>query len=117
MRLIDADALEELFRETISHIAKNPKMLGKLEHMVRASVMVIEMINDAPTIKPQEWIPCSKRLPEEGVEVLGTDDHGCIRHVVKDKCRLYEFSTYEEMMHINIVAWMPLPEPWKGDRE
>ena len=66
---------------------------------------------------PYEWIPCSERLPEEGIEVLGTDDHGCIRHVVKDKSTLYEFATYEEMMHINIVAWQPLPEPWKGDRE
>lgn len=64
-----------------------------------------------------KWIPVSERMPEEGTEVLGTDDHGCVRHVVKDKCSLYEFATYEEMMHINIVAWQPLPEPWKGDRE
>lgn len=61
-----------------------------------------------------EWIPVCERMPEEGTEVLGVDDHGCIRHVVKDKCNPYEFATYEEMMHINIVAWMPLPDPWKG---
>ena len=66
---------------------------------------------------PYEWIPCSERLPEEGTEVLGTDRDGCIRHVVKDETSLYEFATYEEMMHIDIVAWMPLPEPWKGAEE
>lgn len=60
-----------------------------------------------------QWIPCSERLPEEGTEVLGTDDHGCIRHVVKDKSASYEFATYEEMMHIDIVAWQPLPKPYK----
>ena len=64
-----------------------------------------------------KWIPVFERLPEEGTEVLGTDDHGCIRHVVKDKSALYEFATYEEMMHINIVACMPLPYPWKGEEE
>lgn len=53
MRTIDADALEELFREVIGGIAKKPEMNGNLEHMVRASAMVIEMIQDAPTIKPR----------------------------------------------------------------
>ena len=49
-RLIDADALEELFREVIGNIAKRKEMEPVLEHMVRASAMVIEMIDDAPTI-------------------------------------------------------------------
>ena len=52
-RCIDADALEELFREVIGGIAKKPEMNGNLEHMVRASAMVIEMIQDAPTIEPR----------------------------------------------------------------
>jgi len=58
MRLIDADALEELFREVIGSIAKKPEMTGNLEHMIRASAMVIEMIKDAPTLEviPIEWI-------------------------------------------------------------
>lgn len=50
MRLIDADALEELFRETIGHIAKRPEIDGALEHMVRASAMAVEMIRDAQTV-------------------------------------------------------------------
>lgn len=50
MRLIDADELEELFREVIGNIAKKPEMKGNLEHMVRASAMVIQMIQDAPSI-------------------------------------------------------------------
>lgn len=54
MRAIDADALEELFREVIGNIAKKPEMTGSLEHMVRASAMVIEMIKDAPTIEPEK---------------------------------------------------------------
>ena len=60
MRLIDADALKELFREVIGHIAKKPEMNGNLEHMIRASAMVIQMIDDAPTVQPERktgrWI-------------------------------------------------------------
>ena len=63
-----------------------------------------------------KWISCSERLPEEGTEVLGTDRNGCIRHVYKDKTGLYEFATVEEGMHIGIVAWMPLPDPYKEDK-
>lgn len=51
MRAIDADELEELFREVIGAIARKKEMNGAMEHMVRASAMVIEMINDAPTIE------------------------------------------------------------------
>ena len=50
MKLIDADALEKLFREVIGGIAKEPELTGSLEHMVRASSMVIQMIQDAPMI-------------------------------------------------------------------
>lgn len=53
-RLIDSDALEELFREVIGSIAKRKEMEPVLEHMVRASAMVVEMIDDAPTIIPAE---------------------------------------------------------------
>lgn len=49
-RLGDLDQLKELFREVIGNIAKRKEIEPALEHMVRASAMVIEMIDDAPTI-------------------------------------------------------------------
>ena len=52
MKLIDADALKELFSEVIGSIAKKPEMNGNLEHMIRASAMVIQMIDDAPSAQP-----------------------------------------------------------------
>ena len=112
MRLIDADALEELFRETISHIAKNPKMSGNLEHMVRASAMVIEMINDAPTIEPQKWISCDERLPEDYIRVLTTNS----------KIGAWEVDINSRnvagwIYSSDPVAWMPLPEPYKEEEE
>ena len=56
MRLIDADELKELFREVIGGIAKKPEIQKDLEHMVRASAMTIQMIDDAPTIEAEPVI-------------------------------------------------------------
>lgn len=49
-RLIDAEELKELFRETITGIATRTDMKGAYEHMIRVSAMVIDMIDDAPTV-------------------------------------------------------------------
>lgn len=107
MRLIDADRLCEdlLNRWSIADTRKE-----ELIRQVMADI-VTPIVVSQPTVN--QWIPCSERLPEEGSEVLGTDRNGCIRHVYKDKTGLYEFATVEEGMHIGIIAWMPLPEPYK----
>jgi len=68
------------------------------------------LIEDLPPVIPKqetsEWIPCSERLPEAGVTVLVTSDHGyvytsCFRHGE------FEYGG-------NAIAWMPLPDPYKG---
>lgn len=58
MRPIDADELKELFREVIGGIAKKPEIQKDLEHMVRASAMTIQMIDDAPTIEAEPVVRC-----------------------------------------------------------
>lgn len=74
------------------------------------------VLNRLPSAdRPQEWIPCDKELPALMTGVLGTDEYGYIRHVYRairhGKSR---FETVEEGMGINILAWLPLPKPWKG---
>ena len=67
MRLIDADALKELFSEVIGSIAKKPEMNGNLEHMIRASAMVIQMIDDAPSIHPERKDAVEKAVAVEAI--------------------------------------------------
>lgn len=83
-----------------------------------------------------EWIPCSERLPEEGEEVLITI-RGSDVIVLKDGETLEEavIRTRNEVCYVSTgfigedgwytadgfpcvvepVAWMPLPEPYKGE--
>ena len=80
-------------------------------------------INAIPSAdRPQGWISCSERMPEEDTPVLVA---------IKTKDRLpkwVEEQTYHYVTDIDvwdsddgwyqhrakIVAWMPLPKPWKG---
>ena len=68
-----------------------------------------------PSAKPQ-WIPVSEKLPKYSDSVLIS-------------CCGYEIdigSYYCDKWHINgcgpvedgiVIAWMPLPEPYKGDKD
>ena len=63
--------------------------------------------------RPQEWIPCSERLPES--------DYMCLvscktKKGVKSVNRAYYSDGYwhGSGSMSGVEAWMPLPKPWKG---
>lgn len=62
-----------------------------------------------------EWIPCNQRLPEDDVDVLVTDYAAGMATVCVDSCGRYT-DTGERFWYTsqNAIAWMPLPEPWRG---
>jgi hypothetical protein len=60
----------------------------------------------------QQWIPCSERLPDEGVNVLTQGVNGnMITNRIVDGKRGWWFWNDE------FVAWMPLPEPYREETE
>ena len=124
MRLIDADELEKLFREVIGRIAKRPDINFNMEHMIRASAMVIEMIKDAPTVTPEpHWIPVTERLPEESNIYIVTVDKDYISPNCDSVDTLWWEAKSQEWQYENrnafvkfpapVLAWMPLPEGWE----
>ena len=60
-----------------------------------------------------EWTPCSERLPKVGVNVLvcDIDNDIYLTHMSPYKSFYDEFCDYIK----NVKAWMPLPDPWKGE--
>ncbi len=74
------------------------------------------------------WISCSERLPEDERRVLIlNDDSRYLIGFVKEtdwgkewryQFDMYDDDVYEEKEQGKIIAWMPLPEPYKeGEQE
>lgn len=69
-------------------------------------------------IEYSPWILVSKRLPEKDVEVLATTRWGEItiaKMYSENDWFIHEGATNAETDEI--VAWMPLPLPWKAESE
>ena len=107
MRLIDADHLR---RWILSRVFETQLSVAD----------VIDQIDREDTIEPEpQWIPCNwhkdtENLPDECKSVL---------ICIKDKIGTYvdvsyrtDYNRWERYgRNINVIAWMPLPEPWRGE--
>lgn len=71
----------------------------------------------------QQWIPCSERLPEKDGEYLVTMLYFGEKTVEVDRFSHYETDDEHNgepfwmYGYDNVIAWMPLPETWKGGEE
>lgn len=65
----------------------------------------------------QCWIPCSERLPETEDKVLcqTVTKKGIINFVIG--YYIADSSCWVCGMNSNVIAWMPLPEPYKEDND
>lgn len=81
--------------------------------------LTVEPAADVPDINVgNKWIPCSERLPEEHQTVITTHEDGTVvfHRYIKEHGFIYNWETDMELRKKRgkVVAWMPLPEPWKG---
>lgn len=63
-----------------------------------------------------EWIPVSERLPEAGKQYLCCDVNGFIEVGYLSKT-LGEWGFLDNEAFGEVIAWMPLPEPYREDGE
>lgn len=117
-RPIDSDILKkniEKYRTShLSHV-RLPAIKREAKEVINDICFAIDC---APTVQSEpKWIPVSERLPEEGVQVLVTDDAGGLATIDVD-CGYFdeEYGRFEWFHSQNVTAWMPLPEPWKGEK-
>lgn len=59
------------------------------------------------------WIPCSERLPDNDESVLISNSHGVTKAWWNGKC----WTSIAVKKYKTVTAWMPLPEPYRGEQE
>lgn len=103
---------EKKLIEKLEKQCPNAKMgkLNGIPEIVKGAVDdCIKIVKRQP--KVGEWIPCSERLPKQGEQVICT----------LVSARGHRFVTQEQFFPnllkepFPMVAWMPLPEPYRED--
>ena len=107
MRPIDADALMTEFMDS------------DLDHLQRDDWReVIQIVADAPTITLEpHWIPVTQALPEDDTIVLVCGKGGGIYTAIHNNSKTWIRGWWKmnsKNHQCNPIAWMPLPEPFKG---
>ena len=77
---------------------------------------VRDRLKALPSAQPeQRWIPCSERLPETSGTYLVSGMWASGRVAVGD-CEYSIYDGYfDTSWNFDVLAWMPLPEPWEGE--
>ena len=91
-------------------------------------------VENATTIEPEpHWIPCSERLPEEHIcfylvtvqkmRITALNVVGCDNTVHDIDIARWDYDRrapqrgYHWCKADKVIAWMPLPEPYRGEGE
>lgn len=142
MRLIDADALMDDCQLAQKQADRHGREFTSAFYSGGGEIStewwcVEDMIENARTIEERKWIPCSERLPENKQKCLlttllsgmkyvyvgtyATDLYSVNKHDFADRKGAsgwyYRDSEYGYIEYNNVVAWMPLPEPYKPGKE
>ena len=130
MKLLSIQPTIEPDPDTVSRQAARDAVCEELDSIDHVPQWVfdrltkkIENLPPSPTPSRPQWIPCSERLPEKGGDYLTTltDKDGNYVDVTEwqniiggrwiaplDECDYCEIG--------NVIAWMPLPEPYAERR-
>ena len=125
--MIDEKKLIERLWEQHKGVKANAECYANAEEVADEICNVVSIIDDQP--KVGEWIPCSERLPSETEAWYFNEQEGIhepnefIVQVKGAKLPTVAIFNGESFTHIytddgygfidEIIAWQPLPEPYK----
>ena len=111
--MIDEKKLIERLWEQHKGIKANAECYTDAEEVADEICNVVSIIDEQPKI--DEWIPVSERLPNKDMTCLTTVyDKSTGRRLLKHReFRCGSFIQAGASRAFPVIAWMPLPEPYK----
>ena len=110
----------ETIMERLTHERKSGMKTGywspnKKQELVERLAMYEDREDAKDTNVLGKWIPCSERLPENAMNVIAQFSSGTVTELRYAGNGIFE-GIYEYSTKV-IIAWMPLPEPYKQNDE
>lgn len=110
----------ETIMERLTHERKSGMKTGywspnKKQELVDRLAMYEDREDAKDTNALSKWIPCSERLPENAMNVIAQFSSGTVTELGYVGNGIFE-GIYEYSTKV-IIAWMPLPEPYKQNDE
>ena len=114
--MIDADKLIKVLKH---HADTTPYFFSEKRDAYRHCIDIIK--NLSLETKTSDWIPCGERLPEKRGRYIAT-----VMYKSKDSAPYDTIEAFYSKLdnkwrdviddaELDIIAWMPLPEPYKGE--
>lgn len=117
-RMIDADALQLAIVEEGQANKRKKYIIGDIWELTGAEIR--EVINSQPTIQPEpHWIPVTKEPIPDGEYLVTWTSEIQEKPILSIICRysgVWDCWELQLLGHqdINVLAYMELPEPYKG---
>lgn len=126
VRLIDADALKKRLIEKRREIEEARRYGWEFaSNGINAAIFLTgcEAAKRSIDAEPH-WIPCSERMPNDDKDYLVTDGESMAVGYYRTDAKAWDNVNFGWLEHREetcglktVVAWMPLPEPYEGDKE
>ena len=97
--------------------AKDDEIKTRAISIMSALIEITLRLKKLPAVNPYKWIPTSERLPEEAVLACMKDGGIFIGNLatVSGKMEWHDDGWEHTYELDEIIAWQPLPEPYKED--
>lgn len=68
-------------------------------------------------LEQARWIPCSEKLPDKNERLALLYDNGLVSGGKYLGERIYDVDFPDQNKKTKVIAWMPLPQPYKAESE
>lgn len=123
--LIDINAVIRML-STMDRYTSEELTLCDTDKTFPKNEVYYEGLDELPTVNPEpKWIPCSERLPEKAEErywVCTNTGYQCQCRWTDDVYGLgsngeWAWKIFDIPQYSHVVAWMPLPKPYREEGE